>query len=429
MKILLIGGGGREHALAWKLAQSPRIKTIWAAPGNPGIARLAECLPIKVDDLNALVKTTIEKGVDWVIVGPEAPLCYGLADRLQAKGIKVFGPTQAAAELEGSKIFAKRFMQAHGIPTAAFEVFTAAEAARTHLKQRPLPCVIKADGLAAGKGVFVCTTEQEAEDALQKIFVLRSFGTAGNSIVIEDCLTGTEASFLVFSDGEHVLPLAAARDHKTIYENNKGPNTGGMGSYSPTPTITPALQDELLSRIVHPTLTALKNQGTPLQGVLYIGLMLTADGPQVLEYNVRLGDPEAQVILPRLTTDFADILDAAASGHFDQITLTWDPRPALCVVLASAAYPGSYKTGQIIAGLENINDPNVLIFHAGTKQAGENIVTAGGRVLGVTALAKSLESAREKAYDQVRKISWEGMYYRKDIGQDVLTCGRFDVRT
>jgi len=416
MKVLVIGGGGREHTLAWKLAQSPQITQLYAAPGNPGMARLGECVPLGAEDIEGLLAFAQAEGIDWTIVGPEAPLCAGLVDRCEAAGLKAYGPSQAAARLEGSKIFSKRFMAAHGIPTAAFEVFNNDADTRAYIEERGLPQVIKADGLAAGKGVFVCHNQEDVDHALKEIFEKKSFGDAGLEIIVEDCLEGVEASFLVFSDGTHVLPLEPAQDHKPIFDGNKGPNTGGMGTFCPTETLTPELKSEVIRTVVQPLIEGMQTAGTPFKGILYTGLILTKEGPKVLEFNVRFGDPEAQVILPRLKTDLVDVLAATEQGTLGEVDLEWDPRHALCVVLASQGYPGSYPKGLPIAGLEDVAE-DCLVFHAGTKQEGGQIVTNGGRVLGVTALGATRKEAREKAYTAVAKISWDGAYYRKDIGQ------------
>lgn len=416
MKVLIIGSGGREHTLAWKIAQSPKVSELYAAPGNPGMAKLGECVPIKVGEIDKLLDFAVRERIDWTIVGPEAPLCDGLADRFNEAGVKVFGPSQAAAQLEGSKVFSKRFMKECMIPTADFEVLSDPEKVRAHIFDRGLPKVIKADGLAQGKGVFVCHRPEDVDHAINEIFMKNTFGDAGLQVVVEDCLEGVEASFLVFTDGSTVLPLEPAQDHKPIFEGNKGPNTGGMGAFCPTDTLSDELRAKILKEIVHPTIEGMKERVTPFRGILYVGLMLTGDGPQVLEFNVRFGDPEAQVILPRLKTDLIDIFEAAASGNLDKMTIEWDPRHALCVVLSSEGYPGPYRKGDVIQGLEKISEKDVIIFHAGTKQESGQIVTAGGRVLGITALGKDRAEARNKAYTAIEKISWEGMYFRGDIG-------------
>jgi phosphoribosylamine--glycine ligase len=417
MKALIIGGGGREHTLAWALSQSPKITQLFAAPGNPGMARLGECVHIPVSNIDGLIEFAKQEQIDWTIVGPEAPLCDGLADRFAETGLKVFGPSQGAAQLEGSKVFAKRFMKEHAIPSAAFEVFTDPEKIHAYISSRGLPQVIKADGLAAGKGVFVCHSNEDVTQAIEEIFIKKTFGDAGNEVVVEDCLLGVETSFLAFSDGNAVLPLEPAQDHKPIYDGNKGPNTGGMGTFCPTDTLSPELKEIILKEIVQKTIDGMRNRGTPFRGILYTGLMLTSDGPKVLEFNVRFGDPEAQVMLPRLKTDLIDIFEASESGNLGQVSLEWDPRHALCVVMSSQGYPGSYRKGDVITGLNEINDEDVIVFHAGTKQENDKIITTGGRVLGVTALGKDRTEACEKAYAAVKKISWEGCYYRRDIGK------------
>ncbi len=416
MKVLVIGGGGREHTLAWKLSQSPKITQLFAAPGNPGMAQLGECIPIGAEEIEKLLEFAQREGIDWTVVGPEAPLCAGIVDRFRDANLKVFGPEAAAAQLEGSKIFSKRFMAEHGIPTAAFEVFTDANSVRSYIDERGLPQVIKADGLAAGKGVFVCQTEADVMQALDEIFIKKTFGDAGKEVLVEDCLEGVEASFLVFSDGTAVLPLEPAQDHKPIFEGNKGPNTGGMGTFCPTDTLNQDLRTKIINEIVQPVIDGMRAQGSPFKGILYTGLMLTEDGPQVLEFNVRFGDPEAQVILPRLKTDLIDILEATHAGALRETPLQWDARHALCVVMSSEGYPGAYRRGDVIAGLDSINDADVIVFHAGTKQENGQIVTNGGRVLGVTALGQDRTEARTKAYAAIEKIQWKGCYYRKDIG-------------
>lgn len=417
MKVLIVGGGGREHALAWKLSKDPQITQLYAAPGNPGIAKLAECVPISPEATDELLTFAREQQIDWTVVGPEAPLCAGLVDRFREADLKVFGPVTAAARLEGSKIFSKLFMQEHGIPTAPFGAFESADEVRQYITEQGLPQVIKADGLAAGKGVFVCHSIHDVEDAIDKIFVQQTFGDAGKQVLVEACLEGVEASFLVFSDGDTALPLAPAQDHKPVFDDNQGPNTGGMGTFCPTDTLPPNMQSQILETIVQPVLDGMKAQGTPFQGILYTGLILTSEGPQVLEFNVRFGDPEAQVILPRLQTELVDIFEASQSGQLKELQLAWDARHAVCVVMASEGYPGSYRKEDEILGLDQIHDPDVIVFHAGTKQQNGKVVTNGGRVLGVTGLGDNRSQARAKAYAAVDKITWPGVHYRKDIGQ------------
>lgn len=417
MKVLIIGGGGREHALAWKLARSPQVTQLYAAPGNPGMAPLLECVPLPSDDIDGLLHFAKKQAVDWTIAGPEAPLCAGIVDIFRDAGMKIFGPTRAAAQLEGSKVFAKRFMAEFGIPTAEFAVCKDAADIRRYLESHPLPQVIKVDGLAAGKGVFVCHQEADVDQALTQIYDEKRFGDAAQQVLVEGCLTGTEASFLVISDGEHALPLAPAQDHKPIFDGNQGPNTGGMGTFCPTDTLTPDLQEHIMAHIVQPTLAGMRQRGHPFRGVLYTGLMLTTNGPQVLEFNVRFGDPETQVILPRLNTDLIDVFRATDDATLSEMALEWDPRHAVCVVMASEGYPGPYRKGDEIEGLTQIDDPDVIIFHAGTKQQNSKLVTAGGRVLGVTALGKDRNTARERAYRAVQQIHWHGVQYRTDIGK------------
>jgi phosphoribosylamine---glycine ligase len=415
MKVLLIGSGGREHALAWKLAQSPQISQLYAAPGNPGIAQLGECVPVAADDIDGLLNFAIREQIEWTVVGPEVPLCAGIADKFREAGLKVFGPSKAAAALEGSKVFSKEFMNRHKIPTAPFAVFDSPEAIHDYASEHDEQVAVKVDGLAAGKGVFVCQNSKDLEEALDTIFVKKAFGE-GQKVVVEKKLVGVETSFLVFSDGETALALEAAKDHKAAFDGDKGPNTGGMGTFCPAATLTEADKENVMKNIVMPTLRGMRDEGKPFQGILYVGLMLTKEGQQVLEYNVRFGDPEAQVILPRLKTDLIDIFEAAEEKRLADIQLSWDDRHALCVVLASEGYPGTYEKGVAINGLDNWDDNDVIVFHAGTKQDNGRLVTAGGRVLGVTALAATHQEACSKAYSAVERISWDGMYYRNDIG-------------
>jgi phosphoribosylamine---glycine ligase len=425
MRILIIGSGGREHALVWKLSQSPRVRAILCAPGNAGIARTARCIPVQPDDFAAISELVRKERIDYVIVGPEAPLASGLVDRLRDLGIGVLGPNQNAARLESSKVFAKDFMARHGIPTASYGTYADPQKALAYLNssEARLPIVVKADGLAAGKGVVVARTAQEACAAVQRIMVNREFGSAGDRIIIEECLEGIEASYIVFTDGETILPAAAARDHKAVFDNDAGPNTGGMGAYSTDDILGPDLEREVLQRVIRPVIDGMRKEGSPFQGILYAGLMLTSRGVGVLEFNVRMGDPEGQVILPRLQSDFSELCEALCKGSLKDYKAVWNRGAAVCVVLASGGYPGSYSKGKAISGLHMAEeDSRVAVFHAGTRQAGDRFVTDGGRVLGITAVERDLASAIMLAYEAVNKISFEGMHYRRDIGAKGLSA-------
>ncbi|MBI4011377.1 MAG: phosphoribosylamine--glycine ligase [Candidatus Rokubacteria bacterium] len=420
-RVLLVGGGGREHALAWKLAQSPELDRLYAAPGNPGIAEVAECVPIKPDAVADLGALAVREGIDLTVVGPELPLTLGLADHFAERGVLVFGPSRAAAELEGSKVFAKRLFARHGIPTARFEVFDDPARARDFVHSLGGRAVVKADGLAAGKGAVVCRDLAAAEQTLGDMLERRVFGEAGARVVVEELLEGEELSFFVLTDGERICPLVAAQDHKAVYDDDRGPNTGGMGAYSPPPVLDAALARRILDGIVRPTVRAMAAEGRPYRGVLFAGLMLTAEGPKVLEYNVRHGDPECQTLMVRLTTDLLPLCRAVAEGKGLPETVAWRPEAAVCVVLASAGYPGSYPTGQPITGLTAAGArPGVTLFHAGTARRDGRLVTAGGRVLGVTALGADIPAAIHAAYAAVRDIHFEGMHYRRDIGGRAL---------
>lgn len=419
MRILVIGSGGREHTLVWKLNQSSRVRTILCAPGNGGIAQTARCVPVNPEDSAAVSELAQQEKIDFVVVGPEAPLASGLVDALQAKGIGVLGPTKNAAQLESSKVFAKDFMRRHNIPTADYRTFEAPDPALDYLKssEARYPIVVKADGLAAGKGVIVAPGEQEACEAVERIMVAKEFGSSGDRIIIEDCLKGIEASYIVFTDGDTVLPAAASRDHKAIFDNDEGPNTGGMGTYSTDDILGPDLEREVLERIIQPTIDGMREEGNPYKGILYAGLMLTEQGMQVLEFNVRMGDPECQVILPRLKSDFAELCAALCQGRLKDYKAEWNPGAAVCVVLASGGYPGSYAKGKAITGLNMAEeDGRIAVFHAGTRSEGDKLLTNGGRVLGVTAVDRDLASAIMAAYEAVNKINFEGMQYRRDIG-------------
>jgi phosphoribosylamine--glycine ligase len=421
MKILVVGSGGREHALVWKIAQSPLVEKIYAAPGNAGIAEQAEILNISSEDVDGLVEAARAKQIDLVVVGPEAPLTMGLVDRLEEAGIKAFGPSAAAAQMEGSKAYSKEIMVKYGVPTAQARIFSDAGQARDYIAGHGGPLVVKADGLAAGKGVILCQTTGEALDAVEQIMVHRLFGSAGDRVVIEDYLIGEEASYLVFTDGETILPLPSSQDHKSAHDGDTGPNTGGMGAYSPAPVITPELERQILDTVMRPVIDGLAQEGRPYKGVLYAGLMITPQGIKTLEFNVRFGDPECQPLVMRLESDLVEIMVAAADGRLNEVNPRWDERAALCLVLASGGYPGSYEKGKVISGLkETAALENVVVFHAGTAYEGDRVVTAGGRVLGVTALGKDVREAIDRAYGAAAGITFEGVHYRKDIGHKAL---------
>ena len=416
MDVLLIGGGGREHALAWKLKQSPLLGRLYCAPGNAGIAGIAEIVPLELSDHAAIASFCKEKEIGLVVIGPEAPLVAGLADDLEAEGIKVFGPSKAASRLEGSKGFTKDLCARAGIPTAAYARFDNAAAAKAYLADQKLPIVIKADGLAAGKGVTVAETLDEAEAAIDACFS-GAFGEAGAELVIEEFLRGEEASFFALVDGRCALPLATAQDHKRAFDGDTGPNTGGMGAYSPAPIMTPELCARVMREIVEPTVRALREAGTPFKGVLYAGLMIADGAPKLIEYNVRFGDPECQPLMLRLKSDLLPALLAVAEGRLEDIELEWHDEPALCVVMATKGYPGAYAKGSEIRNLDDAaSDPAVEIFHAGTKRDGTRVLADGGRVLGVTARGANIGEARDRAYAAIGKIDWPEGFYRRDIG-------------
>jgi phosphoribosylamine---glycine ligase len=424
MKILVVGGGGREHALVWKIAQSPKVSRIYCAPGNAGIGELAECLPIKADDVPSLVRFAQKEKIDLTVVGPEDPLTHGLVDALEKKGLKAFGPKKNAAILEASKDFSKRLMAKYNVPTGSFQTFTDPQKALAYLEKVGAPIVVKADGLAAGKGVMVCQTEEEARAAIKLIMEEKAFGGAGRKLLLEECLTGEEASFLVFTDGKTVLPMPTSQDHKAIFDNDQGPNTGGMGAYSPAPVVDSALFQEAMDRVMIPTVRAMTKEGRPYHGVLYAGLMIKDRGINVLEFNVRFGDPEAQPLLMRLKTDLVEIFEAVVDGSLHKIKLEWDEQPAVCVVMAEKGYPGPYQKGHLIKGLDQVKGlKDVVAFHAGTAMKNQAVVTNGGRVLGVTAVGEDIPRAIKKAYQAVRKIHWETAYYRTDIGRKALKHG------
>ena len=417
MKILIIGSGGREHVLAWKIKQSPLVKEIYCAPGNGGISKIAECVDISVDDIPALIRFASEKKIDLTVVGPEAPLVAGIVDDFEREGLKVFGPSKEAAQLEGSKIFAKEFMYEWNIPTAGFQKFCIIEEAKEYLRQVMFPVVVKADGLAAGKGVIICRDFIEAEKAVDEIMAERIFQEAGNQIIIEECLEGEEVSILAISDGECYCLLDSSQDHKRIFDDDVGPNTGGMGAYSPAPILTEKLYKTIENRIIDPVIRGMQKSGTPFKGVLYAGLMITFDGPMVLEFNVRFGDPETQAILPRMKSDIVELMLASCDGQVGNVKLEWDKRSCVCVVMSSGGYPDEYEKGKEISGLkdaEKIKD--TVVFHAGTKKEDGKIVTSGGRVLGVTSLGNGIETAIEQVYNAVDKINFERCFFRRDIG-------------
>ena len=420
MNVLVIGGGGREHTLVWKISQSPNVDKVYCAPGNAGIAQLAECVPISVTDIDTLVQFADQHEIDLTVVGPEVPLVAGVVDAFQAQGLTIFGPSQKAAEIEGSKIFAKYIMDKYNVPTARYQTFTDAKEAIRYVKKQPAPVVVKADGLAAGKGAIVCASTDDAIRALQTIMVERAFGDAGKKVVIEECLVGQEASVLAITDGIHFIPLVAAQDHKPIFDNDEGPNTGGMGAYAPAVIVDDAMMKQICDTIISPTIKGMALEGRPYRGVLYAGLMITDQGPKVIEFNCRFGDPETQAILPLLDGDLMDVLLASCNNGIDDLNVPTKPQSAVTVVMASGGYPGTYEKGKTILGLDKIKEPNIIVFHAGTKQNREKIVTNGGRVLAVTAVSDTVEQAIQDVYRAVRKITWDGAYYRTDIAHKAL---------
>ncbi|MBI4372598.1 MAG: phosphoribosylamine--glycine ligase [Candidatus Omnitrophica bacterium] len=421
MKILVIGAGGREHALVWKIAQSPLVTKIYAAPGNAGIEELAECVNISVDQLEDLRDFAFNQKIDLTVVGPELPLTYGIVDLFQASGLKVFGPSREAAKLEGSKAFSKRLMAEVGVPTAAFQVFDNVIEAKRFIVDREPPFVIKADGLAGGKGVLIAGSCEEGIQVVNQMIQNRLFGDSGKLVVIEEFFTGDELSVLLFTDGEKVIPLASSQDHKRAFDDDQGPNTGGMGAYSPCPFVSDHELSEIVEKTALPVIQELKRRQTPYCGLLYVGIMMTSSGPQVLEYNVRFGDPEAQAILPRLKTDIVPIMLEIADGRLKTQNLAWDRRPCLTVVMASGGYPGTYQCGFEIKGLDQVKSESAYVFHAGTtRDLSGKVTTSGGRVLTVSALGESFKQARDLAYQTVEKISFQGGFYRKDIGKRVL---------
>ena len=421
MRILVIGSGGREHALAWKIKQSKLADKVFCAPGNGGIAQDTECVDIKTEDIPGLLEFAKKEKIDFTVVGPEVPLAAGIVDEFQNYKLKVFGPNKAASQMEASKVFSKELMAKYKVPTAEFKVFDNADKAKGYIAKIG-PCVVKADGLCAGKGVVVAKTIEEANKAVDLMLKERAFGDAGNRIIIEECLEGQEASILVITDSREVVVLASAQDHKRVFDHDEGPNTGGMGVYSPAPVVTKELLKEILEKIVYRTVDGLAKEGIEYKGVLYAGVMITKDGPKTLEFNVRFGDPETQAILPRLRSDLVEVMLATAEGKLSRVrNLEWDERACVTVVLASKGYPGDYEKGKEIFGLdETAKMKDIVIFHAGTKEQGDKIVTNGGRVLGVTGLGKTIKEAIANTYQAVARINFEGMHYRKDIGGRAL---------
>ena len=421
MKVLVVGGGGREHALVWKVAQSPLVEKVYAAPGNAGIAREAQCVDLKADDVEGLVGFARREAIDLTVVGPEVPLVAAVADRFEEAGLAIFGPSGKAARLEGSKVFAKKLMREARIPTAESRVFEEAAQAHRYLDSQGGPVVVKADGLAAGKGVLICQSVDEAHEAVEAIMVEQKFGQAGRAVLIEEYLVGEEASILALADGRTIYLLPSSQDHKPIYDGDRGPNTGGMGAYSPAPVVTPEMEERITQEVLVPVVHALRLRGIRYRGVIYAGLMITPGGPKVLEFNCRFGDPETQPMLVRLQSDLVEALLAVTQGRLAGTSLRWDERPAVCVVMASGGYPGPYENGKPITGLEEAaRMSDVVVFHAGTARADGQVVTAGGRVLGVTALGEDVAQAKQRAYEAVEKIHFEGAYYRTDIADRAI---------
>ncbi len=421
MKILVIGGGGREHALVWKINQSPLVSKIYCMPGNAGIADIAECVPGDVEDINKIADWAEKERIDLTVVGPELPLTHGIVDELKTRGLPIFGAGKKAAQIEGSKVFCKELLRKHNIPTADYRVFIDFKEALDYVNQWSGSVVVKADGLAAGKGVIVCKDKETARQAVKLIMEDRAFGLAGDRVIIEDCLKGEEASFLAFTDGKTVLPMVSAQDHKPVYDNDEGPNTGGMGAYSPTPLVTPQMIDKIMNEVMIPTVNGMLEEGCPYQGVLYAGLMMVDGELYVLEFNARFGDPEAQAILPLMDSDIVPVMQAVADERLEEVTLSWKPGAAVCVGLASGGYPGSYKKGEVIRGLDAAGSmEDIILFHAGTSNKNGSWITNGGRVLGVVGYGQNIPAAIERAYEGVSKISFDGMHFRTDIGKKAL---------
>ena len=416
MKILVVGSGGREHAIAWKLAQSPKVDKVYCAPGNAGIADVAECINVKAEDIEGICSVAKEKAVDMAVIGPEVPLAMGITDELEKVGVKTFGPNKKCSQLEASKAFTKSFLARHDIPTAKYKEYTDKDELILDIGIYGYPMVLKADGLAAGKGVVLAENAEEAKNAIEEMMGSKVFGSAADKIVVEECLVGVEASCLCFVDENTIVPMESAQDYKRIFDGDKGPNTGGMGTYSPSLMFTEEIEKRVMDEILLPTLEGFKKDGLDFKGVLFVGLMLTEDGPKVIEFNNRFGDPETQSVLMRLDTDLYEIFDAVCENRLKDIDIKWKEDRAVCVVLASGGYPGDYEKGEVITGLDDVDD-GVVVFHAGTKHdENGNVATAGGRVLGVTTTGKTHDEARAKAFENVKKISFEGMQYRNDIG-------------
>jgi phosphoribosylamine---glycine ligase len=421
MKVLVVGGGGREHALVWKITQSPKVSKIFCAPGNAGISEQATLVPIKANDLNGLLNFASREKIDLTIVGPEEPLTKGIVDLFESKGLAIFGASQRAAELEGSKAFAKEMMKKYRIPTSSHEIFDDPKKAKDYIRRQGAPVVVKADGLAAGKGVIVCKTVEEALKSVDQMMVEKIFGEAGHRVVVEDYLVGEEASYLAFTDGKAILPMASSQDHKQVFDGDQGPNTGGMGAYSPAPVVTDDVHEKIIEKILRPIIQGMGEEGRPYKGVLYAGLMIHEGHPKVLEFNARFGDPETQPVLMRMKGDIIPILQACIKGTLSQYRIEWDSRAAVCVVMASKGYPGDYEKGKPISGLQEVSQmEDIFVFHAGTALKDGQMSTNGGRVLGVTGLGKDIPRAIERTYQAVQKISWEGAHCRKDIGQKAL---------
>lgn len=414
MRVLVVGSGGREHAIVWALSKSHRVTELFCAPGNAGIAQLATCVPVKATDVDAMVTWAKENKMDFVMVAPDDPLALGMVDAMEAAGIPAFGPRKNAAVIEASKAFSKELMRKYHIPTAKYATFTDMDVAIQYIHEQGAPIVVKADGLALGKGVTVAATEEEAVEAVREMMADNKFGASGSTVVIEECMTGPEVTVLCFADGEHIVPMPSSQDHKRAFDGNQGPNTGGMGAISPTPYYTPEIAQKCVTEIFEPTMAAMKAEGRPFQGVIYFGLMLTPEGPKVVEYNARFGDPECQALLMRLDTDLMDILEACVNGTLDQLDICWKKEASCCLVLASGGYPVAYEKGKVITGLDAVE--GAVVFHAGTAAKDGAVVTNGGRVLGVTALGETLENAIQNAYAAAKPIHFEGMHFRNDIG-------------